>query len=85
MTQDLETRIEQTTLLLAESCAEWGITLAGDRSVSESDAERLLGYGQGTLRKQREYEVCSIPRRRVGNRWRYRLHDLATVIEREYT
>ncbi|WP_371683478.1 helix-turn-helix transcriptional regulator [Pseudomonas syringae] len=84
MTETIEQRTEATQRLLADSCHDWGIVLAGDRSVTESDAERLLGYRPGTLRAQRTEGTCRIPRRLVGNRWRYRLSDLAQYLEAGY-
>ncbi|CEG51843.1 hypothetical protein PXNS11_210007 [Stutzerimonas xanthomarina] len=84
MTDTIEQRVGATERLLAESCVEWELVLAGDRSVLECDAERLLGYRPGTLRAQRVEGVCRIPRRQFGNRWRYRLRDLAQYIEAGY-
>lgn len=84
MSETLEQRIESTELMLLNSCHEYGFILAGDRSVTEVDAEKLLGYRSGTLRAQRENGTCRIARRRIGNRWRYRVHDLAEEIEKEY-
>ncbi|MNE21617.1 hypothetical protein D3C80_1147850 [compost metagenome] len=70
--------------LLVASCREWELVMAGDRSVVEADAERLLGYRPGTLRAQRTEGTCRIPRRQIGNRWRYRLCDIAAFIETGY-
>jgi hypothetical protein len=81
MADDFERRVIETEHLLIDSCREWGITLAGDKSVTEPDAERLLGYKPGSLRKQRDEESCGITRRQIGNRWRYRLIDLAREFE----
>lgn len=83
-TDTIEQRAASTERLLADSCVEWGIVLAGDKSVLECDAERLLGYRPGTLRAQRVECVCRIPRRQIGNRWRYRLRDLAQYMEATY-
>ncbi|MDF0734179.1 hypothetical protein P0Y43_26190 [Pseudomonas entomophila] len=84
MADRMEDRVSATEALLAASCREWELVLAGDRSVVETDAERLLGYRPGTLRAQRTEGTCRIPRRQVGNRWRYRLSDLALYIENGY-
>ena len=84
MNETIEQRAEATERLLVGSCQDWGIVLAGDRSVVEVDAERLLGYRPGTLRAQRTEGTCRIPRRQVGNRWRYRLSDLAQYLEAGY-
>jgi hypothetical protein len=81
---DFECRVSETERLLLESCEQWQIAVAGDRSVVEGDAERLLGYRPGALRAQRDNGTCRIPRRRIGNRWRYRLVDLAHEIESGY-
>lgn len=84
MGETIEERVRATECLLAASCREWELVVAGDRSVVETDAERLLGYRPGTLRAQRTEGTCRIPRRQVGNRWRYRLSDLARYIENGY-
>lgn len=84
MNDDAAARIEETTGLLRATCAEWDIQMAGDDSVVEGDAERLLAYRPGSLRAQRLNGTCCMPRRRVGNRWRYRLRDVAELIERDY-
>lgn len=81
---DLEDRVLDTLSMLSTSCREWGILVAGDGSVAESDAERLLGYGERALRQQRMEGRCALPRRQVGNRWRYRLRDMAEMIERRF-
>lgn len=85
MNSTIEERAAATERLLGDACAEWGLVLAGDRSVVEVDAERLLGYRPGTLRSQRTEGTCRLPRRQVGNRWRYRLGDLARFIEAGYS
>ena len=79
-----EERMATTERLLRESCAELGLRLAGDSSVCEQDAEILLGYQPGALKRQRDDGICRIPRRRIGNRWRYRLIDLAREFEKDY-
>ncbi|WP_313302925.1 hypothetical protein [Diaphorobacter sp.] len=81
---DFETRVLETMSMLSSSCREWGILIAGDGSVAEPDAERLLGYSERALKQQRTEGRCPIPRRQVGNRWRYRLRDLAVMIETRF-
>lgn len=80
----LEQRIEATERILLRTCEEQGFIVAGDRSVCEADAERLLGYRPGALRKQRSEDVARIPHRRIAGKWRFRLADLAAAFESDF-
>lgn len=81
---DFENRVQETLRLLQESCQQREISIAGDGSVSEAAAENLLGYARRTMRHQRDEGRLALPRRRVGNRWMYRLKDLAAYLESSY-
>ncbi|RRW47256.1 hypothetical protein EGJ52_03010 [Pseudomonas luteola] len=84
MSETFDERVEATMQLLINSCREWDITIAGDMSVTEGDTERLIGYSPGALRAQRQEGKCRMPRRLIGNRWRYRLSDIAAEFEKGY-
>lgn len=77
-------RVQETHKRLLASCEAWGICIAGDGSVSEPDAERLLGYQDRALKQQRIEGRCPLPRRKVGNRWRYRLDDISALFEQGF-
>ena len=84
MSQDIETRIEQTTLMLAASCREAGFVLSGDQRVSECVAAELLGISKGSLRNMRNTWGTAPKFYRTpvdGSRISYRISDLAEWIE----
>ena len=69
-----------TFQLLLETARESQMSLSGDFRVCEADAETLLGYAPRTLRKLRGHGRA--PRHyKLGNRFTYRLHDLADWVD----
>jgi hypothetical protein len=57
-------------------CADIGIEVAYDDTVSERDAATLLHRKRKTLRNRR-YLDCPLPPVNIGGRIRYRLTDIA--------
>lgn len=84
MADTFEDRVAATTRLLLEGVERMNLNLAGDGSLCERDVEKLLGYCDRSLKAQRENGACPFPRRRVGNKWRYRLSEIANEIERTF-
>ena len=73
-------RIQSTFELLLESARDSGMALTADYRVIEVDAETLTGYRERSFRQMRE-QGRAPPFYRIGNRYSYRLHDLAAWIE----
>jgi hypothetical protein len=72
--------IESTFEMLLQSARDSGMVLTGDYRVTETDAERLTGYSERSFRQMRDQKRAP-PFYRIGNRYSYRLHDLAEWIE----
>ena len=79
----LSDRIDGTERLLEAAVREAGLVMTGDRRVSESDAERLLGYSPRYFAKLRDMGQAPAHYNRGMNGCRvsYRLADLADWIE----
>ncbi|MBB4262663.1 hypothetical protein [Bradyrhizobium sp. CIR3A] len=85
MRDDMEARVEATTLMLREAAlGDPEILLTGDGRVSEANAGKLVGVSGEYLKKMRSrgegpmaYKLgCG-----DGSRWSYKLQDLAAYVE----
>ncbi|MCA3187907.1 MULTISPECIES: hypothetical protein [unclassified Cupriavidus] len=79
---EFERRIRATAIAIREWCGRNDVAIAGDDSVCESAASRILGYRSGdALRKQAAQGRNQIPFRLRGNVRFYRVVDLSRTIE----
>jgi hypothetical protein len=76
-------RLAGTTRMLLAAAREAAMPVTGDGRVSEADASRLLGFGDGTMRNLRlEGRAPRAYRAPInGCRISYRIEDLAAWVE----
>lgn len=81
---DLDKRVSQTVAVLQQATKEHGVFVTVDGRVGEVDAAALVGYAPGTLRNMRSAGggPAFFNRPLSGSAKSYRLHDLATWLER---
>lgn len=85
---DQDQRIQETTNAYRAWCTEHGVSVTPDGRVGESDAARILGYGNpGSLKNLRQQGFAPPHYLRVvaGAKVSYRLQDLAIWIESSRT
>lgn len=80
---DFQSRIESTASILTSFAQNQGMTVTGDRRISEKDAAKLLGLNPAYLKNLRQEGKGPVPYNRgmAGCRISYRIIDLAEWIE----
>jgi len=83
MTDDFQSRVSETATRLERWCREQGHFITADGAVYEETAALILDRKPGTLRNWRTDDAQVVPyyRSSRGARVRYRLADMAKVIE----